>query len=188
MKAVVDLDACAAPGIFARRHRLDLEAQVMQARRTGEPRIQSGVEKTFALRQIGLGVIERQVRDKVLGADADIAREETLKMKRRKISPPPPHLPAKAGRDSVRSESGSRDPCGASWRRSHRRKVRLSWAQDGPGRRLLRPVSCADQPGVSRARRSASFSVCANDARSSGARKVPIFRPFPWLQTINWLQ
>ena len=38
------------------------------------------------------------------------------------------------------------------------------------------------------ARRSASFSVCANDARSSGARKVPIFRPFPWLQTINWLQ
>ena len=78
--------------------------------------------------------------------------------------------------------------CGASWRHSHRRKVRLSWTKDGPGRRLLRPVSCADQPGVSRARRSASFSVCANDARSSGARKVPIFRPFPWLQTINWLQ
>ena len=52
MKAVIDRDARAALGIFARRHRFDLEAEIVQPRRAGKPGIEGGIQHARAVRQI----------------------------------------------------------------------------------------------------------------------------------------
>ncbi len=190
MKAVFDHQAFAALGIIARRHRLDLQAEIMQPRWPGKPGIEGRIQHACPLRQIGLGMAQRQMRDERLRADADIAREQALEMKRRKardggclfevrlvlimlgeVADRAAHLPPGGGFDAVED-----------WFVAHGRKMARPAARYDPNLAPLKPEQC------SRARRSADRSTSAKAARASGARKLPICSPLPWLFRVSWLQ
>ncbi len=83
MKAVVDGDAGATFGVFAGRHRLDLETKIVQPRRSGKAGVERCLEQALALREPALGVAERQMADEVLRADPNIAGEQPLEVERR---------------------------------------------------------------------------------------------------------
>ena len=80
--APADRQTLAVAGIFARRHRLPAQEQVVQPRRRREAGLEGGVEHGETLVEQALGVVQGQVLEVALGADPDPLAEHPLEMGR----------------------------------------------------------------------------------------------------------
>jgi hypothetical protein len=80
----VDAPAQHHPGalgaVLAGRHRLQLDEQVMQPRRPGEPDVEGGAEHVARCPEPRLGRLDREQAQELLGADTGPAGEDALGM------------------------------------------------------------------------------------------------------------
>jgi len=80
MDTIDDFQSLPAILVFPLRHGLQLDEQVVQTPRTGKPCLGSQREQVWALSQLRLGIFQRQVLHKALGADASPLGEQALKV------------------------------------------------------------------------------------------------------------
>ena len=82
MHAVADIEPGAHVLVLAGGDAFEIDEQVVQPRRPGQPGIVGGIEHRLRPVERPLGVVERQVAEELFRADPGPAGEQALEMKR----------------------------------------------------------------------------------------------------------
>ena len=182
-KTIFDRKPTPALGVFARCHRFDLQRQIVQARRSRQAGLDGRIHDARAARKFALGMLEGEMADEALGADADIAREQALEVERRQAHRiggifQPRLLGVARGEEMDGASDAPPVPRGFIVfevdQFAHEAKVGIATPLST---RFLR----AQKRGFFAAE-SADFRAFAKLSRTAGARNVPSCISRPWLR------